>query len=64
VRVIEEDDGSGWVKVDDGAGGKGLVPATYLDMNMDTDASTPPAMPVPAPAPATSARPGSGKYGA
>jgi hypothetical protein len=64
VRVIEEDDGSGWVKVDDGAGGKGLVPATYLDM--DQDASTPPAMPVPtpAPAPATSARPGSGKYGA
>ncbi|KAG1749300.1 hypothetical protein EDB19DRAFT_1681903 [Suillus lakei] len=34
VRVLEEDDGSGWVKVADSDGEKGLVPATYLE---DTD---------------------------
>lgn len=31
VRVVEEDDGSGWVKVADSDGEKGLVPATYLE---------------------------------
>lgn len=31
VRVLEEDDGSGWVKVADSEGEKGLVPATYLE---------------------------------
>ncbi|KAG1743309.1 uncharacterized protein EDB91DRAFT_1328561 [Suillus paluster] len=31
VRVLEEDDGSGWVKVADSSGEKGLVPATYLE---------------------------------
>ncbi|KAG2096547.1 uncharacterized protein F5147DRAFT_716580 [Suillus discolor] len=31
VRVVEEDDGSGWVKVADSNGEKGLVPATYLE---------------------------------
>ncbi|KAG1765917.1 hypothetical protein EDD22DRAFT_1013394 [Suillus occidentalis] len=31
VRVLEEDDGSGWVKVADSDGEKGLVPATYLE---------------------------------
>lgn len=31
VRVTEEDDGSGWVKVIDNHGGKGLVPASYLE---------------------------------
>jgi len=30
VTLLEEDDGTGWVKIDDGKGGKGLVPATYL----------------------------------
>ncbi|EPQ50992.1 hypothetical protein GLOTRDRAFT_141152, partial [Gloeophyllum trabeum ATCC 11539] len=30
VRVLEEDDGSGWVKVGDTSGGKGLVPASYI----------------------------------
>lgn len=28
---MEEDDGSGWVKVMDDSGGKGLVPASYLE---------------------------------
>ena len=32
VRVAEEDDGSGWVKVIDSHGGKGLVPASYLEI--------------------------------
>ncbi|KIK97074.1 hypothetical protein PAXRUDRAFT_256847 [Paxillus rubicundulus Ve08.2h10] len=32
VHVLEEDDGSGWVKVTDGHGGTGLVPASYLEM--------------------------------
>jgi len=31
VHVLEEDDGSGWVKVADSGGTQGLVPATYLD---------------------------------
>ncbi|KAI0061488.1 hypothetical protein BV25DRAFT_1805486 [Artomyces pyxidatus] len=31
VRIVEEDDGSGWVKVSDNRGGKGLVPASYID---------------------------------
>jgi uncharacterized protein YgiM (DUF1202 family) len=31
VRVIEEDDGSGWVKVADEDGGRGLVPASYIE---------------------------------
>lgn len=33
VSVVEEDDGSGWVKVADlSSGEKGLVPATYVQM--------------------------------
>jgi uncharacterized protein YgiM (DUF1202 family) len=31
VRVIEEDDGSGWVKVVDEDGDRGLVPASYIE---------------------------------
>ncbi|OCH90899.1 hypothetical protein OBBRIDRAFT_792810 [Obba rivulosa] len=31
VQVLEEDDGSGWVKVADRSGGKGLVPASYIE---------------------------------
>jgi len=31
VRVVEEDDGSGWVKVVDEGGGQGLVPASYIE---------------------------------
>ncbi|KAH9948829.1 hypothetical protein B0H21DRAFT_731329 [Amylocystis lapponica] len=30
VEVLEEDDGSGWVKVADNTGGKGLVPSSYI----------------------------------
>ncbi|CAL1712731.1 unnamed protein product [Somion occarium] len=32
VQVIEEDDGSGWVKVADQSGGRGLVPASYIEL--------------------------------
>ncbi|KAI0357415.1 hypothetical protein OH77DRAFT_1450808 [Trametes cingulata] len=31
VHVLEEDDGSGWVKVADDSGAKGLVPASYIE---------------------------------
>jgi hypothetical protein len=31
VHVLEEDDGSGWVKVTDSDSNQGLVPASYLD---------------------------------
>ena len=31
VRVVEEDDGSGWVKVVDEDGDRGLVPASYIE---------------------------------
>jgi uncharacterized protein YgiM (DUF1202 family) len=39
VTIMEEDDGSGWIKVDDGAGGKGLVPASYVDTSADGPAT-------------------------
>ncbi|KAH9890020.1 hypothetical protein C8Q73DRAFT_706343 [Cubamyces lactineus] len=32
VHVLEEDDGSGWVKVADESGAKGLVPASYIEV--------------------------------
>jgi hypothetical protein len=32
VKVLEEDDGSGWVKVANNSGGKGLVPASYVEV--------------------------------
>lgn len=32
VKVLEEDDGSGWVKVANNSGGKGLVPASYVEL--------------------------------
>ncbi|KAL0581179.1 Protein BZZ1 [Marasmius crinis-equi] len=42
VHVLEPDDGSGWVKVADGHGADGLVPASYLDHQgtQSTDKST------------------------
>jgi formin-binding protein 1 len=30
VRILEPDDGSGWVKVADQDGNSGLVPASYI----------------------------------
>jgi len=39
VQVLEEDDGSGWIKVLDESGGKGLVPASYIKIE---EAGTPP----------------------
>ncbi|KAF8469405.1 hypothetical protein DFH94DRAFT_795809 [Russula ochroleuca] len=41
VRVIEEDDGSGWVKVVDEDGGRGLVPASYIESADVTQAVSP-----------------------
>lgn len=31
VQILEDDDGSGWVKVQDADGDKGLVPASYVE---------------------------------
>ncbi|RXW24100.1 hypothetical protein EST38_g1789 [Candolleomyces aberdarensis] len=53
VHVVEEDDGSGWVKVMDDGGETGLVPATYIE---ETDA-------VPAPGPASTPAPGRAQQG-
>lgn len=41
VHVIEEDDGSGWVKVLDEDGGRGLVPAAYIESADVTQAPSP-----------------------
>jgi len=30
VHILEEDDGSGWIKVADQKGAKGLIPASYV----------------------------------
>lgn len=56
MHVLEEDDGSGWVKVADRVGEKGLVPATYIELS-DSHAITP----IEAPAPGHAQ--GSGKFG-
>ena len=39
--MIEEDDGSGWVKVADETGSSGLVPASYIELTEKVAASTP-----------------------
>jgi uncharacterized protein YgiM (DUF1202 family) len=44
VEILEEDDGSGWVKVLDESGNKGLVPASYVELQStapEVRASTP-----------------------
>ena len=61
VQVIEEPDETEWVKVADGRGGQGLVPASYIEMSgsaQDVDTSPP----VP-PASSRPAQGGSGAYG-
>lgn len=55
MRVIEEDDGSGWVKVVDEDGGRGLVPASYVE---SADASQ-----TPGPGPGIGSPPGAGQFG-
>ncbi|THH27874.1 hypothetical protein EUX98_g6316 [Antrodiella citrinella] len=46
VEVLEEDDGSGWIKVADATGGSGLVPASYIEA-IDEPASVQPLQPLP-----------------
>jgi len=41
VHVLEDDDGSGWVKVVDDGGGKGLVPASYVEFSEESEATSP-----------------------
>lgn len=55
--MIEDDDGSGWIKVADVKGGKGLVPASYIEMVEEN------AAPPQAPVTTKPKRLGSGKYG-
>lgn len=55
MRVIEEDDGSGWVKVLDEDGGRGLVPASYIDSESADETQ--------APSPGTGPLLGSGQFG-
>lgn len=63
MQILEEDDGSGWIKVAD-SNGKGLVPASYVDLvegedeEEETTAKRPP---VPS---ATKPQMGSGQFGA
>ena len=40
VRILEPDDGSGWVKVADQDGNSGLVPASYIQMAQDGSPDT------------------------
>ena len=40
VRILEPDDGSGWVKVADEDGNSGLVPASYIQMAQGGSADT------------------------
>ncbi|EJC97857.1 uncharacterized protein FOMMEDRAFT_114603 [Fomitiporia mediterranea MF3/22] len=66
VQVLEDDDGSGWVKVADSKGGKGLVPASYVEIIDDEgdEEAAPTAAPLPPRVPVTT-KPktlGSGKY--
>lgn len=37
VRILEPDDGSGWVKVADQDGNSGLVPASYIQTARSAD---------------------------
>ncbi|KZT64927.1 hypothetical protein DAEQUDRAFT_732022 [Daedalea quercina L-15889] len=58
VQILEEDDGSGWVKVADEFGGKGLIPAAYVQV-MEAASSAP----GPPPVPVASTRPrGGGQF--
>lgn len=63
MQILEEDDGSGWVKVADGQDGKGLVPASYIEA-VESGFTARPAVPAgrAARAPAKSQQ-GSGKFG-
>jgi len=56
--VLEEDDGSGWVKVADDSGGRGLVPASYVEL---LTSSQTPAIPL-STKPGAPRSQGSGKY--
>lgn len=71
VKVLEEDDGSGWVKIsNDKTGKSGLVPASYLKLDSDEDSADEElggdgsmAMPVPMHEPPVSPLLHSGRFG-
>ena len=59
VKVVEPDDGSGWVKVADESGGKGLVPASYIEL----EKKSPKAKPRPPPPRGSAAKKSGSVYG-
>ena len=59
VKVVESDDGSGWVKVADESGGKGLVPASYIEI----EKKSPKAKPRPPPPRGSTAKKSASKFG-
>ncbi|EIM85766.1 uncharacterized protein STEHIDRAFT_79768 [Stereum hirsutum FP-91666 SS1] len=59
VDVLEDDDGSGWVKVADSNGGRGLIPASYIEAIDDTAGATTPRSSTPT---AVTPNQGSGQY--
>jgi formin-binding protein 1 len=65
VKVLEEDDGSGWVKIfKESTEKSGLVPASYLKLDSDEDSDDEVAQPeLSMPVPNVSQVPRSGKYG-
>ncbi|KAL4250780.1 hypothetical protein ABKN59_006093 [Abortiporus biennis] len=40
VQILEPDDGSGWIKISNPSGGKGLVPASYIEHDHNTEAKS------------------------
>jgi uncharacterized protein YgiM (DUF1202 family) len=40
VRILEPDDGSGWVKVADQDGNSGLIPASYIQTQGGADTNS------------------------
>jgi len=41
VQVLEDDDGTGWVKVADEHGNRGLLPASYIEIVHDNETQPP-----------------------
>ncbi|KAL5501729.1 BZZ1_3 [Sanghuangporus vaninii] len=56
VKVVEDDDGSGWVKVADTKGRRGLIPASYIEIIEGN------VVPPPVPVTTKPKQQGSGKY--
>lgn len=42
IQLLEVDDGSGWIKVADRHGHKGLIPTTYIELSEGNNKPTTP----------------------